>query len=88
MLNRYVGPLDLNTVLELPYWTDRKQPDETLRANVDVCLKELSLHGIEVWNEWYPTIQANCRRVGITVMADWEMTLRLCANYVPPYMDK
>lgn len=51
-LNRYICPLNLNTVLEFPMWNHRC-PDPIAQTIVELekCLEELSLHTEEVWNQ-------------------------------------
>lgn len=50
-VNRYVAPLDLNTIREMPYWyreSDKKMRD-AVADNVNGALIEYSLHEPEVW---------------------------------------
>jgi len=56
-VGRYVAPLRLEVVLEIPYWT-KKGPlnREIVLDNVQNTLDELSLHGEDVFNEWAPKI--------------------------------
>lgn len=56
-LQRYVGPISLDTTLQLAYWT-RKGPlcQEVLKTNLDRTFIELSLHAPEVWNQYAPMI--------------------------------
>jgi hypothetical protein len=51
---RYIAPLRLDVILEIPYWT-RKIPNmkETIEeTNLQVSLDELSLHGAEVFGQY------------------------------------
>lgn len=53
----YLCPLDLETVLEIPFWTKRcanmrKQEISAVKDTID----ELSLHTKEVWDAWAPKI--------------------------------
>ncbi len=51
-LDRYLCPLDINTVLEIPYWTKKGVAAYSITiGNVDVTLLELSLHGVDVFNK-------------------------------------
>jgi len=54
----YDAPLDLDTVLEMPMWT-RDSADRVVIAgqNIDTALRELSLHGENVFNEWLPKLR-------------------------------
>jgi len=56
---KYVGPLDLDVVLEMPLWSREGHDYETIAVqNQDTALRELSLHGEEVFNEWMPKMKA------------------------------
>jgi hypothetical protein len=57
-LRRWVAPLRLSVVLEIPYWTRNvtNMQDAIVDSNVQESLYELSLHGKEVFNEWAPKI--------------------------------
>jgi len=63
--NIFVAPLDINTVIEIPYWTRDKgaKAIDVTKANVDITVKELALHGEEVFEEWtsiiLPKVMAN-----------------------------
>lgn len=57
VVGRYVAPLALETILEMPYWTKKGVlKDEIERVNVVNALRELSLHAKEVFDEWAPQI--------------------------------
>lgn len=56
-LNRYVGPLALESVLESPYWTQRgSQKDTITKTTTETCLMELSLHEPSTFKEWAPKL--------------------------------
>lgn len=66
----YVAALEMSTILESAQWTKKKDKDyNDVRINVCTILKELSAHGDQVWDNWYPKI----------VKASQEKL-----NYVPP----
>jgi len=49
---RYVAPLNITSILEMPYWTKRCSFAERItQDNVDTALMELSLHGRKMWNQ-------------------------------------
>jgi len=75
LVNRYVAPLDLDTVLQLPYFTKKGDDGSILDANIRLCLQELSLHGEDVWNEWYPRIQKSCSKIGKSISMSWRSAL-------------
>lgn len=52
----WVAPLDLNVVLEIPLWTRKSDYMNIARDNTKVALRELSLHGEDVYNKWAPQI--------------------------------
>lgn len=62
-LARYCAPLDLDTIIEMIYWTrDTAGPEEITRTNVETALVELSLHGPEVYSRVSTKILAACRQ--------------------------
>lgn len=67
----FVGPLDINTVIEMPYWY-RQGPgvEQRVEDNVANCLCELSLHGDDKWAEYAPKLITRCRELGIVVEFD------------------
>jgi hypothetical protein len=61
-LGRYVAPLSLDTILEMPYWTkDGPGPLEITKENVKTALMELSLHGESLFSQYSSVIIAACR---------------------------
>jgi hypothetical protein len=63
LLGRYVAPLSLDTILEMPYWTkDGPAPLEITYENVSTALMELSLHGEEKFNFHQKEIIDACRK--------------------------
>jgi len=53
----YLAPLNLETILEMPYWTKRGALKEDIeKDNVETSLKELSLHDERVFLAWSPLI--------------------------------
>lgn len=56
-LRRYVGPLDINVVLETPMWLKTGACSVgDLEVKVEQCLDELSLHPEEVFSHWSPRV--------------------------------
>lgn len=50
---RYVGPLDMETILEMFQWTKSAHNREQIeRDNIKQALLELSLHPEKLWNKW------------------------------------
>jgi len=68
----YDAPLNLDVVLEMPLWT-RSGNDEVHIAhqNMDVALRELSLHGKDVFNEWMPKMRTFAGRFWEPFSEDW-----------------
>lgn len=58
----WVAPLRLDVVLEIPYWTkgDASVFTTITESNVNETMKELSLHGKEVFDVWSPRIVRAC----------------------------
>ena len=61
-LNRYICPLQIDTVLEFPMW-NHKCPDQKAQTIVELekCIEELSLHKPEIWQR-YIDILIDCGR--------------------------
>lgn len=58
---RYIAPLDIDVVLEIPQWTKKGSLAESiLFGNIDITLRELSLHGEQVFNKYQQIIQREC----------------------------
>jgi len=56
-LDRIVAPLDLDVVLDIPYWVRKGKDEHELTCeNVVTSLQELSMHPPEVFNHWAPMI--------------------------------
>jgi len=73
-LGRFVAPLELEVILEMPYWTKKGALSEQIvRDNVQTCLMELSLHGKEIYDKWAPQIITQTR-------------IHMC--YTPPITDR
>lgn len=63
--HRWVGPLDLNTVLESPMWLHRcPDPIEQVKAQMDNSLRELSIHDKDSWNKWSKVFADLGRKLG------------------------
>jgi hypothetical protein len=63
---RYIAPLDLDVVLEIPQWTKKGSLAESiLMGNIDITLRELSLHGEQVFEKYKNIIKKECLNVGI-----------------------
>lgn len=63
-VGRYVAPLDLKTILEMPFWTKKEGVDQVWRDNVDNALRELSLHESTVFDNWVPVVVTESSRAG------------------------
>jgi hypothetical protein len=61
LLGRYVSPLDLDTIMELPYWTKRQDSDKIYKTNVEIAIVELSQHPQLVYDE-------NLRKIHVGMM--------------------
>lgn len=68
VVHKFVAPLVLEVVLEIPMWTTRGPLEEDItRTNVVVALNELSLHGESVYDKWAPLIlEASTEVIGFT----------------------
>jgi hypothetical protein len=53
VLDRYVGPLSLDSLLESPYWTTKNaMKDSITKTTTETCLLELALHDEATWKQW------------------------------------
>jgi len=52
----WLAPLRLDVVLEIPCWTKRKDSLTITTDNVDVAIRELSLHPKDIFDAWVPRI--------------------------------
>ena len=81
--------LDLDTILEIPYWAyGAENMESTVRSNVEVALRELSLHPAAVWDAWYPKIRQHAQ-VCIQYTPDLPNQLayrNATVNYKPPWL--
>lgn len=60
-LNRYVAPLDLDVVLEIVQWTKRGLSYDAITiANLDVTMRELSLHDSEIFDKYKKILMQEC----------------------------
>jgi hypothetical protein len=54
---RYIAPLDIDVILEVPYWTKKMAiRDVITEDNVNLALSELSLHPKEIFDKYCPII--------------------------------
>jgi len=59
----YVAPLELETILETPYWLHKTIEEK--KTTLDLAqwsVDELSLHGKEVFEKWTPLISEACHK--------------------------
>lgn len=65
-LNRYVAPLDLDTVLEIVQWTKKGLSSDAITlANLDVTMRELSLHDKEIFDKYKRILTTECQKHNI-----------------------
>jgi len=65
LLNRWIAPLSLGTILEMPQWIHQcPDPKAQTIANLEFALKELSCHEAGVWDEWSGKLHAECIKLG------------------------
>jgi hypothetical protein len=57
-INRWVAPLRLSVILNIPMWTKKGSQAERITIdNISVCFRELSLHGLFVFQKWSELIK-------------------------------
>jgi hypothetical protein len=61
LTQRHIAPLDLDVILEIFQWTKKGlMKDDITQANVDVTMRELCLHGEDLFNHWKEALQREC----------------------------
>ena len=61
---RYIAPLSLDVILEMPMWTKSSKDVVTnVFCNLEHALKELSLHDKELWDKWSPVLHSKSEEV-------------------------
>lgn len=55
--NAWLMPLDLQVVLEMTCWTKKHDPEKITRSNIKTSVRELSLHGREVFDKHVPSLK-------------------------------
>lgn len=100
MLNRYVAPLDLDTVLEIVQWTKKGLASDAITlANLDVTMRELALHDPSVFDKYKKLLYDQCAQKGIqyrfatqneylSAVCDEPLLLELNRGYVLQKTDK
>jgi hypothetical protein len=68
--SRYVAPLEMSVILEMPYWTKRDQAIPITESNVQTSIMELALHGREIYDMWSKRIVDACDKEFIKARAD------------------
>lgn len=66
IVNRYIAPLDITVVREICQWTKKGlAADSITEANIDVTLRELSLHDRNTFDGFKAVLQRECQKKGI-----------------------
>jgi hypothetical protein len=65
--SRYVAPLELDVILEIPFWRKGDNDEITqCTQNIENGFRELSLHGREIYDDWstkmVESLRLNCQR--------------------------
>jgi hypothetical protein len=59
--NRYIAPLDINVVKEICQWTKKGLASDSITlANIDVTMRELSLHDRATFDDFRAVLQREC----------------------------
>jgi len=80
LVARYVAPLELDVILEMPYWTkDTNQRNSIFIDTANNSLLELSLHGKEVYDLWATKINDAAVSKGIKLeFLNFRLALNKC----------
>jgi hypothetical protein len=66
VLQRHTAPIDLSVILEIPQWTKKgNMADEITHANIDVAMRELSLHDSDTFEHYSRIYQRACFAKGV-----------------------
>jgi len=77
---RWVAPLDLDVVIEQCMWTQNTSYLTTAIQNLNVTVRELSLHGRKVFDEWMPKLRAFYGKHFIVDSESWETVIQTTCN--------
>jgi hypothetical protein len=67
LLGCYVGPLDLSSILEIPCWTKKANGMEIFYDNLNVFIRELSIHDTETFNYYAKAIRKSLSSKAIAI---------------------
>jgi hypothetical protein len=79
VLARYVGPLELEVVIETCMWTRSSDYYGIGQTNLDFAVRELALHGKEVFDQWIPKLRDFAGRYWKPISEDWLTVLAVVA---------
>lgn len=66
--NKFIAPLRLDVVLEIPCWTTKNNGINTTADNVVTTMRELALHPQDVYNKWMPRLRESFEKNYPSVM--------------------
>lgn len=56
---RYLAPIQFTTIVNMLYWTKKGHMSDQISCdNISLALREISLHGKEVFDEYYPLLRS------------------------------
>ncbi|AVP71827.1 replicase polyprotein [Macrobrachium rosenbergii dicistrovirus 2] len=68
LVGRHLAPLDINVITEIPQWTKKGVHRHAItEANIDVTMRELSLHSKEIFNEKAKMVERVSRECGYNI---------------------
>lgn len=79
-LGHVVGPMRWSAMVETMLWTDKKQPETVLIANINNVLREAALHGKPKWSGLKGEIYSTLKKVQLNIIPhiddlSWSETL-------------
>lgn len=78
-LCRYVCPLELSVVLEMPYWSKRNNTEFMLIQTLDTAVLELSLHEEDVYNMYISKFdKAANELLNFQIKTSYKQNRRIC----------
>lgn len=74
LIGKWVGPLELDRVIETCMWSKSGRQTNIIGAdNCETTIRELSLHGKQVFDEWFPKIRDHAAGFWTPSSSDWEV---------------
>jgi hypothetical protein len=85
-IGRYVAPLRMETILEIPYWTKKHDSHDIMLSNCERSVYELALWGNGIFNEKTKMVLPHMKEVGYEPRSeDWHTWLDFVCQLELPW---